>query len=77
MTEEKKTQKKKRTATATMEVPRTLNIAIRDGCIVCNDKRNTIEHMLFNHCQASMNGRNDVDYLKGLAAAHGYEINLD
>ena len=73
-----KTQKKQATKpSSTLEVPRVLTVQVRDGILINKEQRNTPMAFLFQHCLASMNGRNDVVLLKQMAALHGVEVEVE
>lgn len=66
----------KKNNTATMEVPKTMQVQVKDGLLLNKNERSGLMSMLFMHCQKSMNGRNDLALLKGLAEVHGVEVEV-
>ena len=59
---------------STMEVPKVMKVQIRDGLLLNKNERSGLMSMLFLHCQKSMNGRNDMGLMKGLAEVHGVTV---
>ncbi len=63
-------------APTTMEVPKVLHVVVNEGIIEPQAKRGTSEQILFKHLHDSMNDRNALDILKGLADAHGFSVEV-
>lgn len=59
-----------------MEVPKAINVRIADGIIETTDAYGGVLRGLFKHIHDTLNDKNDVNALKGLAEAHGYEVNI-
>jgi len=57
-----------------MEVPRSLHVRLNSGILETDDPRDSVEWTLFKHMHGSMNDKNNLEMLKGLAAHHGIEI---
>lgn len=64
-------------APKTLEVPKVINVRIADGIVQTMDGFGTPLHMLFKHLHDSLNDKNDVNALKGLASAHGYDVSIE
>ena len=60
----------------TMEVPKTLNVRITDGILESADDMGSVLQLAFNHLHGSMNDKNSLDKLKGLAEAHGWRVTV-
>ena len=63
-------------APKTMEVPKVLNVHIVDGILDTTDARGSVEQLLFRHLHESMNDKNAMQALQGLANAHGFSVEV-
>ena len=69
-------KKTKEAPVATMEVPQTLNVRINDGVIESTNLRGSLQQLLFKHMQSSMNDKNAMQALIGIAGAHGVAVEV-
>ena len=67
-------KKANKDATATMEVPKSISVCVKDGLIKSADGRGSLQQLLFKHMQSSMNDKNSMQALIGLAGAHGVKV---